>query len=116
MIINSKNYSKLISNLSREQKLNFYGSFAVNITIAIREIWADEEISNSEKIERMKWLNELQHRIISKISVERTQSHEWKESDINSLILEIIKNCPGVSSDISWIIQTSYNNILNNTK
>jgi hypothetical protein len=45
--------------LSEEQRLHFYEVLAHNLTVAVRGVWSDSETSDAEKVERMKWVNEV---------------------------------------------------------
>jgi hypothetical protein len=110
--LNKNNYSEFISNLSSLDRLYFYEKLALNITISVRAIWSDEGYTDTEKIEAMKWLNEIQHRIVSKISVERLTLHEWKESDIIDMIECYVKFCPFIGSHITYAIRVSYEKTL----
>jgi hypothetical protein len=114
MELNKDNYVSLISNLSQLQRVSFYERLAHNITIAIRAIWSDETMTDTAKIQTMKWLNEIQHRVVTKISVERLVLHEWKESDMIRMIEECTKECPSIGSEITWAIKASYKTTINN--
>ena len=39
--------------------------FSLNLTISIRAVWSDETISAAEKVDRIKWLNEIHHSVPS---------------------------------------------------
>ena len=113
MKLNRNNYVELISNLSSSDRVYFYEKLAHNITISVRAIWSNEEKTEAEKIEAMKWLNEIQHRIVAKISVERRTLYEWKESDIIGMIESYVIQCPSISSEVTYAIETSYETTLN---
>ncbi len=112
MELTKDNYAEFVSQLSHDQKLNFYEPLAHNLTVVCRMIWSDEESTKEKIIESMKWLNEIQHRITSKINVERTKHHEWKESDIIGMIEEYTKQSPSIGPDVAWAIKSSYNTII----
>jgi len=69
-----------MNELNQEQRLDFYESLAHELTIAAREVWSSEAY-DAEKIDELKWLNEILHRVVSKIAVLRKNHHEWTESD-----------------------------------
>ena len=71
---------------SEEDRLLFYESFAHNLTVAVRFVWADDRRTEAEKVEQMKWVNEIQHRVTAKITVLRRRTHEWTEEDFGSMV------------------------------
>lgn len=75
-------YAMLLSKFTQEEKVSFYEHLAHNLTICCRELWTDEDLTKDEMIESMKWLNEILHRVIAKIRVERLQTHEWTEESM----------------------------------
>lgn len=115
MEINKNNYEDLISSLSKEARIYFYETLAHNLTVVCRVIWSSETLSDRDKIEQMKWLNEIQHRIVSKIKVVRLALHEWKEADIIAMIEGYVKQSPGIGPEVAWAIKSSYKITLEKT-
>ena len=74
------NLLEQMNALNQEQRLDFYEYLAQNLTVAARDVWSSEA-DDAEKIDELKWLNEIQHRVVAKISVLRKNHHEWTESD-----------------------------------
>lgn len=63
-----------LSTSDREARLHFYEQLGFNMTICIRSIWSNPETSDQEKIESIKTINELSHRIFNWIrSLRRTE-------------------------------------------
>ncbi len=89
----------------------FYELFAHRLTIIVRTIWDNPDIDDTLKIQQMKWVNEIQHRVTSKIRVERLQLHDWPESDFIKMIKRNIEQCPSIAGDVSWCIKTSYEKV-----
>jgi len=116
MELTKENYAELLTRFPQDTKVYFYERLAHNLTISCRGIWSNELLSDAEKVEQMKWLNEIQHRIISKISVERLVCHEWKESDIIGMIENYVKQAPSIGSEVAWAINNSYKTTLNNVE
>jgi hypothetical protein len=110
----SFNYPEAIGSLSPEQRLRFYEVLAHNLTVCIRAIWSDGNIPDAEKVDRIKWVNEIQHRITSKIGVLRLKLHEWTESDTWCMIQFSIEQNGNISDDIRWAIKSSYESVVNN--
>jgi hypothetical protein len=74
------NYLEEMESIAEEERLAFYAYLAHNLTICVREVWWSDE-SPEDKVEQLKWLNEIQHRVTDKISVLRTRHHVWTERD-----------------------------------
>jgi NifB/MoaA-like Fe-S oxidoreductase len=76
--------------------------------MAARVIWSNQELTDSEKVEQLKWLNEIQHRVTAKIRVERMEIHPWSESEFCEMITENVKKCVAISSGVGWAISGAY--------
>jgi hypothetical protein len=107
-------YAKEISSLSEEQRLLYYELLAHNLTVSIRGVWLDETISDAEKLDRIKLINEILHRITSKIRILRLNEHEWTEEDTWVMIDEYISDNEGIRGEIYFAINQSYQYALNN--
>jgi hypothetical protein len=103
----------LIGGLTKEWKVYFYESLSHRLTVAVRVIWSDEILSDSEKIEQLKWLNEIQHRVTSKIQVERLERHEWPESEFIAMIHHYVKLAPDIGGLVAEAINKSYEHVEN---
>jgi hypothetical protein len=114
MKLTYENYANVVSNLSYDQRVFFYETLAHHLTVAARIIWANENLNDKDKVEQMKSLNEVQHRIVRKIQVERLQIHEWKEDDIIKVIKGCAQNHPGLEKDILWAINSGFEKTIKN--
>ena len=112
--IKHTDFPQLIGELSTENKIMFYELLAHRLTIAVRDFWSDESTSDKTKISQMKWLNEILHRVTSKIRVVRLQLHEWSEEDFNQMIIHYVKQEPSISSMVAWAIESAYKVVSNN--
>jgi hypothetical protein len=52
-----------LQTLTRLDKIRFLEALLFCFTIAGRGIWSDDRLPESEKVEGLKWLNELTHRV-----------------------------------------------------
>jgi len=52
-----------LNTLPNPDKVRFLEDLLFYFTISSRGIWSDEKVSEFEKVEAFKWLNELYHRI-----------------------------------------------------
>jgi hypothetical protein len=101
-------FAELIENLTTEQRLHFYEVLAHNLTVVVRGIWSDAASADADKVERMKWVNEVLHRVTAKVCVLRLKTHEWTEPDFEDMLLGYMQSQPGIASDIESAVQKSY--------
>src|SRR5215813_2635421 len=78
-------FGELVRKLPDEQRIRFYEMLAHELTIGIRCIWSDS-INPEDKVDQLKWINEIMHRVVAKIYCERTKSHEWSDTDIENMV------------------------------
>lgn len=79
-----------------------------NLTISVRSVWSDNTFQDSEKVEQMKWLNELQHRIMSKLR------GSWPHSDIEFFaeVLQFrVRQCPALKGHVAWAVEQSFGHL-----
>jgi hypothetical protein len=100
-----------VEKLSEEQRLHYYEVLAHNLTVSIRGIWSDEQIGDTEKVDRMKWVNEILHSVTAKVMVLRLKSHEWTEADFESLILDYVAKHPGIAKEVGWAVRYSFRTV-----
>ena len=109
----SFNYQEAINGLNAEQRLHFYEVFAHNLTIAVRSIWSDGEVSDTDKVERLRLVNEIMHRVTSKVYVLRLNLHEWTEEDTWKMIEGYVAENKDIEPDVNAAIRFSYNSVIN---
>jgi hypothetical protein len=97
-----------MAKLTEDQRLHFYEVLAHNLTVATRGVWSDDSIENAEKVERMKWINEILHRATAKVWVLRLRAHEWTEEDFDSLVEGYAAQCEGIKAEVFAAINRSY--------
>lgn len=112
----SFDYPSEISSLTAEQRLHFYELFAHNLTVSIRGVWLNDEISDSEKVDRIKLVNEILHRITSKIWVLRLNTHEWTEEDTWQMINGYISDNENIRDEVYYAINGSLKAIMNKSQ
>jgi hypothetical protein len=106
-------YPKLIGELTLEQKRKFYVLLAHDLTIAVRGIWSNEKLSDAEKVEGMKAINEIMHRLIFRVEelhkVSRKEDDSWTEDDFWTLIKDYVSDNPKVTAgEVARSIKFSY--------
>jgi hypothetical protein len=108
-------FVRQMASLNDEQRHHFYEVLAHNLTVAIRSILSDESITADEKVERIKWLNEILHSTTAKVWVLRLKTHEWTEEDFGSVIGHYIALNPGIATEVSSAVSRSYRAVARNS-
>lgn len=89
-------YASRLEALSHEQKLVFYETLSHGLTVAVRMVWSDAALSDAEKVECMKHLNEIMHCLTAKSFVLRRGTHEWTEHDVGATMQVWMNGCPAI--------------------
>jgi hypothetical protein len=89
-------FPKQVGSLGEEARLRFYECLSHDLTIVNRSIWSDADLSDADKVEQMKWLNEILHRVTAKTCCLRRRTHEWTEQDFGSLVQEYVASTPAI--------------------
>jgi hypothetical protein len=98
----------LIGKLSEEERLSFYESLAHNLTVSVRGIWSDERLTDGQKVECLKWVNEIMHRVVMKSSLLRVKRNKFTESDSWNDIQHWVSLSPEIGVHVEWALKTSY--------
>jgi hypothetical protein len=101
-------YVKLIGDLSDEERLRFYECLAHNLTVSARAIWSDENLTDGRKVEQLKWLNEIMHRVTMKSALLRTHKNTFSESDSWESIRHWVSCCGDIEPPVEWALKFSY--------
>lgn len=99
-----------IQGWDKNMKIEFCEHLMHNLTVAIRSIWSDDSISDSEKVDRIKWINEFHHRIIN---FQRDLKHESKQ-DLN--VYEIAKGYVNMNRNIGGELGLAIENSFDRTR
>lgn len=105
-------YPDLIGGLSEEERIRFYEILAHNLTVSVRGIWSDENLTDSQKLEGLKWLNEIMHRVVMKAAYLRLQKNTMSESDSWEDIKHWVSLCPEIDKHVESAIKFSYKTCL----
>jgi hypothetical protein len=105
-------YPSSVGVFTRDERLLFYELFAHNLTVVIRGIWSDEAITDAEKVDRMKWVNEVLHRVTSKIRVLRLNEHEWSEEDFWQSIQHWVGRNKAIESLVDAAVSWGYRSVM----
>jgi hypothetical protein len=107
----SFNYPKAIGALPNDVRLLFYELLAHNLTIVIRGIWSDEDTTDAEKVDRIKWVNEILHRVTAKVRVLRLGEHEWTEEESWLDILHWVSRNKAIEDYVNAAVKWSYDGL-----
>lgn len=101
-------FPKLIGQLSDEERIRFYEILAHNLTVTVRGVWSDEKLTDHEKVERLKWINEILHRVTMKAAYLRMNRNLFSEIDSWEDINHWVRQCPEIETSIEWTLKMSY--------
>jgi len=101
-------FPKLIGELSDEERIKFYEILAHNLTVSVRGIWSDDHLTDRDRVERMKWVNEIMHRVVMKSAKLRMGQNEYTEDDFWEGIKHWVAQSPELGASIEWALETSY--------
>ena len=101
-------YPQLITNLSEDERIRFYELLANNLTVNVRGIWSDENLSDAQKVECMRWLNEIMHEVVQKSAALRSRRHSYSEEESWESIKHCVSQSPAIVGSVEWAIKASY--------
>jgi hypothetical protein len=108
-------YPEKIEALNPKQRRYFYELFAHFLTVSLRGVLFTEGLENRERVERAKWLNEIQHRITHKIFVtDKKPDAKWTDAEILEMIRLNIEKYPAIERDVNAALELTYGYILEN--
>lgn len=77
--IKLRDYIPKLADLTEQQRCDFYRWFSHSLTVSIRVILCDKNLSQSEILNRVKWLNEIEHRAITKTYLKPYDEEDTEE-------------------------------------
>lgn len=110
-------YAEKLGNLTLERKRKFYVLFGHNLTVSVRAIWSDENLTEEEKIIGMKAINEIMHRLIFRIEelhkITKLEDDSWAEDAFWQMIVDYCSENPKfLAGNVGWAIKSSYEKCL----
>jgi len=104
-------YQGKIERLQPSQRLHFYELLAHNLTIVVRGVWSDDQIPDAGKVERLKIVNEIMHRVTAKIWGVRLNAWQYPDEIMIGMIEDYTSDIPDLVGGVEWAIRTSYEGI-----
>lgn len=101
-------YPQLVGSLSEEERLRFYEILAHNLTVSLRAVWSDEELSDAQKVECMKWLNEVMHGVVQKSAAIRLDWNNFSEEASWETIKHWVSQNPMLGRHVEWAVKKGY--------
>jgi hypothetical protein len=101
-------YAPVIAALDDKQKAHFYLLLARGLTVAQREVWADDQLDASEQIDRLKWLNEIMHRILNRLFDFQQTTQARNEDDLWTTIMDHVAQNRHIAGDLAWAVRDAY--------
>ena len=77
------------------------------LTVCIRAIWSNEELSPHEKVEQMKWINENQHRLPMRARAIRMNEQPWEGLDAGLELKHWVSQNPTIGGHVGWALKRS---------
>jgi hypothetical protein len=101
-------YAPLIAALDDTQKAHFYVLLARELTVAQRTVWVDMHLDATEQVDRLKWLNEITHRVLNRLYSLQQMTQQGSEDDVWSTITDHVRQNRYIAGDLAWAIRHAY--------
>lgn len=97
----------VVESLDYKERLTYWETLAHNLTVSCRGVWSDDHYTDSEKVEGMKSINEVLHRVTARIFVDRKKTQEWTDTDLFLCIRSWASKSPRTKGHIAWALTAS---------
>jgi hypothetical protein len=104
----SSTYAPVIAALDNTQKAHFYLLLARELTIAQRGVWADELLDVSEQVDRLKWFNEIMHRVLNRLYGLQQATEAGNEDELWATITDHAMQNQPIVGDLAWAVREAY--------
>lgn len=113
-------YYKVTESLSDDERLKFYESFSLGLTVAIRMVIGDPSIGERDKLLRIEMINDILHTSTAKVTVQRLKLHEWTEKSFWAVVAcDVFRDqatVPLVDNAIRRAFDAAKSNLLKNSQ
>jgi hypothetical protein len=97
-----------IGDLSEDEKLKYYQYLAHNLTVTIRVIWSDETIAENERLNRIKWTNEILHQVLNRVIGLTNKNDTKTEDEMWNTIKHWVSQNKEIAGNIGFALKSSY--------
>jgi len=104
-------YPVELAKLNDANKLSFYLFLAKELTISNRIILADDDLSRDEKLNRLKPINEITHRVVSRIEELVSGNPLLSDEDMWGMIKHGVAQCPSIGGEVGSAISRCYKKV-----
>lgn len=94
-----------LQNLQPEKRRLVYARFSFELTIGARAVWIDPLLTDSEKLEGLKWLNEIQHQVLHACH----DSPNYSPSQLAKIIQGHIKHAEQIRGHVGACYRSALN-------
>lgn len=94
-----------------DQKLSFIEFFTHELTLCIRSIWADEILTSLNKVEQIKWINEIILHMPMIAYALRMGKETWNGSDVACIIEKYLTQDNRIRSLVESAIEYSIQHV-----
>lgn len=105
-------YARRIAALAPEERIAFYLEVAFGLTIAQRAIWSERTLPAGERVDRMKWVNGAQHRILGRLRDLTLYGGQGSEESTWGSIAQATADHPALAWAVEWEVRRSYRLVL----
>ena len=105
------NFESLVGTLTESERDDFYVLLLSYLTIAGRMIWSDEQSSQKQVIEGMKWLNEILDDVLKMVGSSHLRDQYMTDLGIAGSLRHYVSLAPHIESDISYALRSAYESL-----
>lgn len=106
----AKEIINTISSWELERKIKFLEDFLKDMTVMNRAIWGNDEYTEAEKLNCLKWSNELAHRIWNiKFELQQGTDEDCLQRFLNNL-MQYRQQEPLLGGHFGATLKSTYNN------
>lgn len=102
-----------VTALETPGKINFYNRLGLNLTLCIRSIWSDFNLSDAEKVDAIRVVNEVSHQLLKWINRLLRDDKHFNDQDCFSDISNFARENKRSGDEIGAACFASYRYMIN---
>jgi hypothetical protein len=95
-----------LESLPKHLRHRLFRRLWLNLTIAGRSIWSNPDLTDADKLNALKWLNEIQHRV-------------WNAHELDNLSIEVfvdlvsdhVMRAQAIRGDVGWCFRDAIDHV-----